>query len=180
MKTVWVIGISFLIWGCKTSGTISEGGSLSLSNYQEDLSGSLPEFPDFGKDVKETKQEGLSSSLAVDSQLSELKQKIYDKNKSEPFFSGFSVLIYSGIDRNSAFKARDELSTYFPDITPDMQYQQPRYLVKIGQYAYKVEAQRVYSRVKGVFPSARIMQDRFQRKEYVPPVTIDQNAQTKN
>lgn len=180
MKIFWVIGVVGLICGCKTSGGVSVGGQPSLSNYQEDLSGSLPDFPDFRQVIKEPVQEVISSTQAVDGQLVDLSQKIHDKNKSEPFFSGFTVLIYSGIDRNTAFKTRDELSTYFPDMAPDMQYQQPRYLVKVGQYAYKMEAQRVFSRVKTVFPTARIMQDRFPRKEYVPPVTLDQNASTKN
>jgi hypothetical protein len=180
MKKFWIIGISVLIWSCKAAGGASDGGQALLSNYQEDLSISLPEYPDFRQVAAEPVQEVISSTQAVDDQLTELRKKIYDKHKSEPFFSGFTVLIYSGIDRNTAFRTRDELATYFPDMTPEMQYQQPRYLVKVGQYSYKVEAQHVFSRVKAVFPSARIMQDRFQRKEYVPPVVIDPNAPAKN
>jgi hypothetical protein len=180
MKKFWVIGFSVFIWSCKSTGGISVEGQQSFSNYQEDLSSLLPDFPDFRQAAKDPVQETISSSQAVDDDLSELRNKVYDKNKSEPFFNGFTVLIYSGIDRNVAFRTRDELSSSFPDLSPDMQYQQPRYLVKVGQYAYKVEALRVFSKVKALFPYARIMQDRFQRKEYVPPVTIDPNAPAKN
>lgn len=180
MKKLWVIGISLLILGCKSTGMVSSDGPASFSGYQENLSGSLPVYPEFKTTVEQPKPVVLSSSQAVDGQLKELQKSIYDKNKSEPYFSGFTVLVYSGIDRNVAFKTRDDLTLYFPDVAPEMQYQQPRYLVKIGQYTYKVEAQRAFSRIKTQFPTARIIQDRFQRKEYVPPVIIDQNAQGQN
>lgn len=180
MKGILVICISLLIWSCSTSATLTDSGSALYSNYQEDLSGSLPKFIDYREASKQAVPELVSSSQAVDKELSDLQKRIYDKNKSEPFFTGYTVLVFSGIDRNAAFKTRDDLNLYFPDLYPEMQYQQPRYLVKVGQYAYKMEAQQVFSRLKTVFPSARIMQDRFQRKEYVPPVTVDQNAPTKN
>ncbi len=180
MEKFWIIGLLILVWACKPTTNIPIEGLPSLVNYQENLTSTLPDFPDFRQVGKVPVQEVLSSSLSVDDELASLRNKIYEKNKSEPFFSGFTVLIYSGIDRSIAFKTRDDLSLYFPDYSPDMLYQQPRYLVKVGQYAYKLEAQRVFSRVKSVFPSARIIQDRFQRKEYVPPLTYDPNAPAKN
>lgn len=180
MKKLWVIGFSCLILGCKTSGGVSGSGASVYSNYQEDLSGVLPDFPDYRNSNSTADLEINSSSQAVDGQLSDLQKRTFEKNKSEAYFSGFTVLVYSGIDRNEAFKTRDDLALYFPDINPEMQYQQPRYLVKVGQYAYKFEAQRVFSKVKSQFPTARIIQDRFQRKEYSSPVTTDQNAQGQN
>ena len=180
MKKLWIISFSILFWGCKSTSLISVEGDSTFTNYQENLSNSLPEFPDFIHSENIAVQENISSSLSVDNELAGLRNKIYEKNKSELFFSGFTVLIYSGIDSTEAFKVRDDLGLHFPDYAPDMQYKQPRYLVKVGQYAYKVEAQRVFSEVKSIFPSVRIIQDRFQRKEYMPPVTSDPNAQTKN
>jgi hypothetical protein len=118
--------------------------------------------------------------MGVDGQLKEVQKRIYDKNKTEPYLNGFTVLVYSGVDRNAAFRTRDDLAVFFPDITPDIQYQQPRYLVKMGQFTYKIEAQKAFSRIRAQFPTARIIQDRFQRKEYVPPVITDPNAQGQN
>jgi hypothetical protein len=118
--------------------------------------------------------------MGVDGQLKEVQKRIYDKNKTELYLNGFTVLVYSGVDRNAAFRTRDDLAVFFPDITPDIQYQQPRYLVKMGQFTYKIEAQKAFSRIRAQFPTARIIQDRFQRKEYVPPVITDPNAQGQN
>jgi len=156
-------------------------GPSAYSTYQEDLSGSLPEFPSYKEQTIQNKPEVSETSVqSVDSQLDKVQKDLYEKNKSELYFNGFTVLVFSGIDRDKAFKTQQDLTENFPDIQAEMQYQQPRYLVKIGKYSYKFEAQKVFSQIKGLFPTARIVQDRFQRKEYSSPTIIDQNAERQN
>lgn len=178
MRNWWVLVIGFLIWGCKSSGNVSSADT--YAHYQETITLPLPEYPDFTTRVSTPDEEDDFASQAVNNQLEELQTRIYDKNLSEPYFSGFTVLVYSGLDRNLAFKTQDDLSSLFPELEAEIQYQQPRYLIKVGKYAYKIEAQRIFSLLKTSFPTARIIQDRFQRKEYLPPVTTEQNAQGQN
>lgn len=176
MRKIWAIGALVLISSCKIIRPASDGGANAFSTYQEDLSSSLPQYPDF-RSVSEvaTTPNSSNSVQSIDKQLDEVQRKFADKNKSEPYFNGYTVLVFSGIDRDKAFKTQDDLKLYYPDYTSEMQYQQPRYLVKLGKYTYKIEAQKVFSLLKEQFPSARIIQDRFQRKEYSAPST-DQNA----
>lgn len=180
MRPFWVLGLVFILIGCKALG-IKKGANSSYDSYQEDLTPSLPQYPDF-RNIESQPSTMLSTVPvnAVDDELEILQQKLIDKNKSEVYFNGFTVLVYSGIDRNQAFKTRDDLVQYFPELEAEMQYQEPRYLVKVGRYNYKIEAQKNYSTIKTQFPSARILQDRFQRKEYVIPQVIDNNAEGKN
>jgi hypothetical protein len=175
-----LIGV-LLFWGCKSTGSIVPTRTPDYSSYQEDLSNSLPEFPDY-MGVKSTlaSQNPEVSIQSVDGQLQRVQREVYDRNRTDLYFNGFSVLVYSGVDRDRAFKTQQELTQYFPDIQAEMQYQQPRYLVKIGRYSYRFEAQKVFSQIKGVFPSARIVPDRFQRKEYISPTTIDHNVEKQN
>jgi hypothetical protein len=184
MRNFWMSGILILLLGCKSSGPLSSGGAEAYASYSEDLSGSLPEYPDFRKKLEENAQgEPVTSVQSVDDELDTIQKRLYEKNKSEPYFSGYTVLVYSGIDRNQAFKTRDDLVGYFPEINAEMQYQEPRYLVKVGKYAYKFEAQKNFSQIKNYFPSARIIQDRFQRQEYVAPtapISTDPNATNSN
>ncbi len=180
MGKIWVVAVLAVLLGCKSIRSSSDSESMAFAAYQEDLSGSLPEYPDFTAGSEEQASAMLGSSAqAVDGQLDEVQRRFTEKNKSEPYFSGYTVLVFSGIDRDQAFKTQDDLRLYFPGLTPEMQYQQPRYLVKIGKYAYKIEAQKAFSQIKGQFPTARIIQDRFQRKEYVAPTT-DQDAPIQN
>ena len=180
MKKIWLIGVLVIFWGCKTVGSASLDGASAYSTYQEDLSGSLPKYPDYQTVPQETPSTTPTTSVpTVDASLDEVQKKLTEKNRSEPYFNGYTVLVYSGVDRNQAFRTRDEMASFFPEITPEMQYQEPRYLVKIGRYAYKFEAQKNFSRIKTMFPTARIVQDRFQRKEYVAP-QLTPNAQGQN
>ncbi len=177
MRSFWILGILLILFGCKTAS----GGNSAYTSYQEDLTSSLPQYPDFRKIESQTSElASIESATAVDDELEIVQQRLIEKNKSEIYFSGYTVLVYSGIDRNKAFNTRDEMFQYFPDLAADMQYQEPRYLVKVGRYAYKFEAQKNFSLIKTQFPSARIIQDRFQRKEYVAPQVIDNNAEGKN
>ena len=178
MRKARILWLAILLVGCKSTSNVS--GPESFANYQESLSLNLPDYPDFQLRQQVQVVQPSTSQLSVDGALKEIQKGVYEKNKSEAYFGGFTVLVYSGIDRNQAFKTRDEIVASFPEIEPEMQYQQPRYLVKVGKYAYKFEAQRIFSTLKSEFPTARIIQDRFQRKEYLPPVTNDQNAQGQN
>jgi hypothetical protein len=181
MKRIWALVGIVLICGCKSTSSVVSSGASDYSSYEENLSNSLPEFPDY-KEVKANIDSKASeiSIQSVDGQLQRVQREVYDRNRADLYFNGFTVLVYSGIDRDRAFKTQQDLLQYFPDIQAEMQYQQPRYLVKIGRYSYRFEAQKVFSQIKGVFPSARIIPDRFQRKEYVSPITSDPNAERQN
>lgn len=180
MRSIWVLGIFFFLFGCKVLGIKKSSENSSYDSYQEDLTPSLPQYADFRNiETQASDLSGNESATAVDDELEKVQQRLIEKNKSEVYFSGYTVLVYSGIDRNQAFRTRDELFQYFPELEAEMQYQEPRYLVKVGRYNYKFEAQKPYSLIKTQFPSARILQDRFQRKEYIIPQATD-NAEGKN
>lgn len=166
MRVIWILGLVLILASCKTSRKTSNSGS-SYANYQENLGSSLPVYPDYRAQMNaKSSFESTESTVAIDDKLEQVQASLISKNKSEPYFSGYSVLVYSGIDRNKAFETRDQIVENFPDLTPEMQYQQPRYFVKIGKFAHKIEAQKNFSEVKLQFPTARIILDRFQREEF--------------
>lgn len=159
------------------SGTSAD----AYEGYSEDLSESRITFPSLEDQVEKNVKPVVTSteSLAVDEDLQLALRSFTEKNRGERYWSGFTVLVYSGVDRDMAFKTRNDLFMNFPDIKTDMQYQQPRYLVKVGKYVNRIEAQAHYHTLKDRFPSARIIQDRFQREGYVNPEPID-NGERQN
>lgn len=180
MRTLWAIGLVLIFASCKTSGGASNSAS-SYANYQENLSSSLPVYPDYSSQVNSEAASNSNISVqAVDAQLDIIDENLVQKNKSEPYFSGFTVLIYSGVDREKAFKSQRDLTELYPELDAEMQYDQPRYLVKIGRFAHKIEAQKSLVLVKPDFPSARIIRDRFQRKEFGSPIENDNNVEGEN
>ncbi|MCS5490959.1 hypothetical protein [Algoriphagus limi] len=179
MRKSWIFGIVILFFSCKTGQSVVSGPE-SFAGYQEDLTASLPNYPDYEQQLESLPTiQPEESARAIDTQLEALARVQYEKNTSEPYFNGFRVLVYSGLNRDEAFKTQEELVEAFPEISAEMQYEQPRYLLKVGRYGYKVEALKVLYEIKTVFPSARIIRDRIQRKDFTLPSQID-NAEGEN
>jgi len=178
MKNFGILGIVFLFWACKTTSGLPQAVAVDYSKYQENLNERLPDFPDYKQALQEVTPSLPSSSQSVDQVLAQRISKNFEKAKTEPYYSGFTVLVYSGVDRNEAFRTKETLSTLFPELNAEIQYQQPRYLIKVGAFGFKIEAQPAYYQLKTQFPAARIIQDRFLRKEYTP--SSPANAQGQN
>lgn len=179
MKNLWIIGLVIGVWSCKTSVVTSPTlDPATFSGYQEELSARLPDFPDYLEVVQKAQPKIQPSIEQVDALLEKKIKANYEKAKTEPYFTGFTVLVYSGIDRNEAFKVKEELVTMYPELIPELQYQQPRYLVKVGTFGFKIEAQPIYYKLKPQFPATRIIQDRFLREEYT--ISTDSNAKEPN
>jgi hypothetical protein len=180
MRHIWILVVAIILAGCKTNKSSTESKNV-YSNYQEDIRVStLPQYPDYKIEAASSSGSISSpSNQGVDQQLQQISARLIEKNKSEPYYSGYTILVYSGIDRNKAFKTQEELRNYYPDMNVEMQYQQPRYLVKVGKYNFKIESQKSFALIKPQFPTARIIQDRFQREGIVTTQEKD-NAEGNN
>jgi hypothetical protein len=180
MRILWIVVVLLILVGCKTNKTTSDSKN-SYSNYQEEIRvSSLPQYPDYKAQTSPSSGSITSKSdQSIDSELQRVSDRMIEKNNSEAYFSGYTILVYSGIDRDKAFKTQGELRMYFPDMNVEMQYQQPRYLVKVGRYNFKIESQKNFALIKPQFPTARIIQDRFQREGFVTTPEKD-NAEGEN
>ena len=137
-----------------------------FKNYQEDLTETRYTFPSLPDPEKLTKKKAVADGVGnpVDAELEEAINYYVRSNMNEEYYSGFTILVYSGVDRDQAFETRNSIYNTFSDIKTHMEYQQPRYLVKVGKYINRIEAQYNYHKLKEKFPTARIIQDRFQRE----------------
>ena len=167
------ISVLLLSAGCGIINVTKSGSATArFDNYSENLGESRIVFSEIPTvDIAEDNSGPLApgSGAAVDQDLQQAMSN-YSKAKSEePYFSGFTILVYSGLDRDLAFKTRNDLYSAIPDIRAEMQYQQPRYLVKVGKYINRIEALYLFGKIREKFPTARIIQDRFQRD-----ITVDE------
>lgn len=180
MRIFWGLVIGVVLVGCKTNQSTTEGKN-NYSNYQEDIRvSSLPQYPDYKTQATQPSSAiSPQSNQAIDKDLQQVSGRLIEKNSTEPYYSGYTILVYSGVDRDKAFKTQEEMRVYFPDMTVEMQYQQPRYLVKVGKYNFKIESQKNFALIKPQFPTARIIQDRFQREGIVVTPEKD-NVEGKN
>lgn len=164
---LWLL-LLVLSAGCGIINITKSGSSASrFDDYSENLSDSRISFadlPELETPAFPTEITAAGSGAAVDKELEEALANFARTNSEEAYFSGFTILVYSGVDRDRAFKTRNDLYSSFSDIKAYMQYQQPRYLVKVGKYINRIEALLLFEQIKENFPTARIIQDRFQRE----------------
>ncbi len=148
------MAILLLLAGCKAS-TVTP----SASSYSEDLSVyRKPLAPtDTGAPVTSVMHETSVLEGHIASELDSVLALIVSRNASRNGWDGFTIQVYSGLSREDAYSAREELSELGLDLKPKIEYYQPNYRVKGGSFFNRLEAFRVYQEVKRSFPQALLL-----------------------
>ena len=97
--------------------------------------------------------------------LNEALQKKADYHKStNGEQDGYRIKIHFGIDREAADVVRAKFQKAFPDCLTYKEYQQPNFVVLVGDYKSKLEAFRFLTEIKSEFPNAYIIKDKVNLK----------------
>jgi hypothetical protein len=167
--------------GNGSRSTTSSGGTATTQSpskknekaYEEDLSLYRPKFKSANESetssesqpVQASKTTYSDSPLHVNKKLDAILDTIAMRNKNVKFTNGFRIQIYVGNDRKSADDAKIYTYQKYPEIYPYLSYQQPIYKVKIGDFLNRMDAERYYSDIKDLYPSAMILPDRVEIKK---------------
>jgi SPOR domain len=168
--------------GNGTGTTTTSGGSTTSQSpskknekaYEEDLSIYRPKFKTANEPESQTsdsqpvqtsKPTISDSPLHVNKKLDAILDTIAMRNKAVKFTNGFRIQIYVGNDRKAADDAKIYTYQKYPEIFPYLSYQQPIYKVKIGDFLNRMDAERYYSDIKDLYPSAMILPDRVEIKK---------------
>ena len=190
---VFFIAFSSLLSSCATSTIITggnnsgashpRGGSNSTTTTQfpskkndaiviEDLSQYRPKYKSsvepeiISTDTKTIPSTTVTDApLHVNKRLDAILDTIAMHNKSIKFTNGFRIQIYVGSDRKSADDAKIYTYQKYPEIFPYLSFQQPIYKVKIGDFLNRMDAERYFSDIKDLYPSAMILPDRVEIKK---------------
>lgn len=160
-----VIG-TFLVYGCASVSTT--GTSTGTGKYSEDLSVWRPEAANPVDSVKapETPErirtnKYVEAKFAVNGQVDTILDSIYRDNHERGSVEGYTIQVYSGIKREDALNVRKKLTQSLPDLESEVQYRQPNFRVRSGQYFTRLEAQKDYLAIKRYFPNAIVIPDRI-------------------
>ncbi|MFY0607373.1 MAG: SPOR domain-containing protein [Cyclobacteriaceae bacterium] len=155
---ILILAVSF--WGCKTSSVTSS----TASSYSEDLTQLRPEMTPLknnNKDLVVVQNDGKVPNNHLKAELDSVNQIIIANNLSREFVDGYTIQIYTGNDRKEADRAAETASYLLLDIDPKVEYAQPNYKVKVGQYVNRLEAHEVFEKLKESFPLALLIPDRI-------------------
>jgi hypothetical protein len=160
---------SLLLVGC--ASRVTSSGTAGGGKYSEDLSTWRPEAkalpvdsvvaPGTAPERIRTNQY-IEPTYAVDDQIDAVLDSIYKQNLDNGFIDGYTIQVYSGIDREEALNVKKKLSKSLPNIESDVQYRQPNFRVRTGKYFSRLGAQKDYLEVKRHFPNAIVIPDRIE------------------
>lgn len=158
------LAILFFLAACKAATPSS------TSVYSEDLSIHRPMMMDEVDSTESgTVPEMITESYSplkghIKDELDSISKIAYVQNKAGNYVDGYVLQVYSGSSREEANQARSKMYASFPELEPKVSYHQPNFRVKAGRFTNRLAAHRVYAEVKGIFPKALLIPERFLQK----------------
>ena len=131
------------------------------------------QFPKFSVDSIRAKSSGIendsvflvdSGYFMSDNQLSDSLKVLMDTlsaiNKSVPYY-GYRIVLYTGSDRQKAIFERGKALKILGESKTEvyMNYQQPYFKVKVGNFYNRVSAYKTYLTLKKSIPTALLVPD---------------------
>lgn len=77
---------------------------------------------------------------------------------------GYRIKIHFGIDRDAAEAVRTKFSTHFSEYDTYKEYQQPNFVVLVGDFKTKLQAFESLKKIQVDFPTAFIVKDKINIK----------------
>jgi hypothetical protein len=167
MKKIRFKELSFLflvLFSCaRTPGTSS--GSETAAKA-EDFSAYRPKFPALpepaGSDKPATEPTVLvTPTNHVNNRVMALLDTMTNVNKAIKYAQGYRILAYTGTERKTAMDMRRAIIERIPEERDYLQYRQPTFRLKVGDYLTRIEAQQVLSRIRDISPNALIVTDQI-------------------
>ena len=99
-----------------------------------------------------------SNQIKVD-QLVEKKAEYHKLTNGE--MDGYRIKIHFGIDKEAAQNVRSKFSTKFADIGTNVEYQQPNFVVLVGDFRSKLEDFESLKKIQVEFPNSFIVKGKI-------------------
>jgi hypothetical protein len=103
-------------------------------------------------------QENQTQTLLKVKALQEKKAEYHRRTNGE--VDGYRVKIHFSADKTKMKEAQSRFSGKYSDIATYEDYQQPNWVVIVGDFKTKLEAQELLKMIKGDFPYAFIVKSR--------------------
>ncbi|MFA0962124.1 SPOR domain-containing protein [Roseivirga sp. BDSF3-8] len=173
MKTRLLLSVGLLatLFAGPACKTLETGDKTARDRYQEDLSQVRKEFEAAKKaDLSEPEEEinEMEVTVGVSGDVNKRLEVVYDTLKERrgknPAVQGFTVQVYAGPSRSEANEAKEKVYHTLENVNPELQYIQPNFKVKVGQFLDRLEAQKMYAQLREEFPQALIIPEKIYLK----------------
>lgn len=110
--------------------------------------------------VKTSAQDNQLQTQFKVKQLVEKKAEYHRLTGGEQ--EGYRIKIHFGVDRDKAKAVHSKFSARFAEYRADEEYQQPNWVVLIGDFKTKLEAFESLKKIESEFPNAFIVKGKIQ------------------
>lgn len=138
----------------------------SKKDLKDNLSRSLVKF-EYHKETYEGQSKPLDllafndTTQLVTHDITDELEKLIDYGPEQHYtfyrkqkFSGYRIQIYRGRSRSEAYRVRRRSYQLFPHLKPYMEYKEPSYRIKVGDFVHAPEYAEVLEQLKKEFPLA--------------------------
>lgn len=162
MKNLIYLLFLLLLNSCITGKTV-----VTDSPYSENLTKNRLTYKDTVLAIQTTnvEEETIESPNILPTKhqnqsIDEFLGQIAESNKKVKYSLGYKVQIYSGRESAAAQKAVNKAAGIAGEKS-EMEYEQPTYKVKVGNFVSRLEAYEVYVKLRKDFSDAFIIQDKI-------------------
>lgn len=109
----------------------------------------------------QTAVQDITPRYTVNAKVDAILDSIDRFNLTRRYIEGFTIQIYSGQKKMDAMDAKTKMQEELPDMSANLQYQQPKFKVTVGKYFSRLEAQRDLMVLRRKFPNAILVPERI-------------------
>lgn len=169
LKIAFSVSCFFIFNACVTQKTINNA---TQGNFSDDLAKYRLVFKETNYQTVEIPQEQTVNATtnlkppanSINADLDTLLKNIAENNKHLTI-KGYRLQVFSGMQRKDAENVIVELRKLVA-YTPDLEYSQPNFKVKIGNFLNKIDAYQTYYKIKEVFPNVVIVHEKIKVPRY--------------
>ncbi|MDI9355614.1 MAG: hypothetical protein QM536_01120 [Chitinophagaceae bacterium] len=97
---------------------------------------------------------------SINQELDTLRQILIEKNGGKDYIEGFTIQVYSGINRKLAEEALAYAKIIDLEEPPQLVYVQPNYKVKVGFFYSRMQSYPTHKKVLKRFPTALLLPEK--------------------
>ena len=97
--------------------------------------------------------------IIQDGRIAALVEKHIAINEKQKGIPGYRVQIFFGSKRKDVLEVRTDFLAKYPDIGAYIQYDEPYFKVRVGDFRTQLKAQKFYKEISGGFPNSFIVED---------------------
>jgi hypothetical protein len=103
-------------------------------------------------------------TIKQETAIANLLYKYKEYNRKREFGEGFRIQITYTDVRDEVYKSKGALYKEFPDLSSYVEYEQPSYKLRVGDFKSRLEATRYLQLVVTLYPGAFIVRDKIKIK----------------